>query len=77
MVYVYNMENFYENGVTIIAIITVVLGCIIMTLKVLFKSKCVDVSICYGMFHIQRNVDLETEIIETTPNQNQNNSILV
>ena len=70
------MEKFYDNGVTIITIISILLGCIIMTLKILFKSKCVDVSILYGLIHIQRNTSEETEIIDTIP-QNQNTTMIV
>ena len=70
------MEKFYENGVTIITIISILLGCIIMTLKILFKSKCVDVSILYGLIHIQRNTSEETEIIDNIP-QNQPNTTMI
>ena len=61
------MEKFYDNGVTIITIISIILACLITSLKIIFKSKCTDVSICYGIFHIQRNVELETEIIDNIP----------
>ena len=70
------MEKFYDNGVTIITIISILLGCIIMTLKILFKSKCVDVSILYGLIHIQRNTSQETEIIDQIP-QNQPNTTMI
>ena len=56
--------KFYNDGVTIVSLVTIVLGCIIMSLKVLFKSKCISVSLCYGLLNIVRKVELETEIIE-------------
>ena len=70
------MEKFYDNGVTIITIVSITLGCIIMVLKILFKSKCVDVSILYGLIHIQRNTSEETEIIDNIP-QNQPNTTMI
>ena len=56
--------KFYNDGVTIVSLVTIVLGCLIMSLKVLFKSKCISVSVCYGLLNIVRKVELETEIIE-------------
>lgn len=56
--------KFYNDGVTIVSLVTIVLGCLIMSLKVLFKSKCISVSLCYGLLNIVRKVELETELIE-------------
>ena len=69
--------KFYNDGVTIITIISIILGCLVMSLKILFKSKCIDVSLCYGLFHIQRNVDIETEIIDNISLQTNNNLQIV
>ena len=64
--------KFYNDGVTIITLVTIILGCLIASLKILFKSKCHSVSICYGLLNIRRQVELETEIIEDKiPNSNQ------
>ena len=64
--------KFYNDGVTIISLVTIILGCLIASLKILFKSKCISVSICYGLLNIRRQVELETEIIEDKiPNSNQ------
>ena len=71
------MEKFYDNGITIITIISITLGCIIMVLKILFKSKCVDVSILYGLIHIQRNTSEETEIIDQIPQNQLNTNMIV
>ena len=61
------MEKFYNDGVTIISLVTIILGCLIMSLKILFKSKCKTVNICYGLLHINRSVEIETEIIDDIP----------
>ena len=61
------MENFYNDGVTIISLVTIILGCLIMSLKILFKSKCKTVNICYGLLNINRSVEIETEIIDDIP----------
>ena len=56
--------KFYNDGVTIVSLVTIVLGCVIMSLKVLFKSKCISVSLCYGLLNIVRKVELETDLME-------------
>ena len=61
------MEKFYNDGVTIISLVTIILGCLVMTIKILFKSKCKTVNICYGLLHINRSVEIETEIIDNIP----------
>ena len=33
-----------------------------MSLKILFKSKCKDVNICFGLLKIKRTVELEDDI---------------
>ena len=66
------MEPFYNDGITIITLSSVILTCIAMSLKILFKSKCSNVSLCFGLCSIQRQVQLETEIIDVIPNNNTN-----
>ena len=61
--YIISMEQkFYNDGVTIISITTIILGCLVMSLKILFKSKCKDVNICFGLLKIKRTVELEDDI---------------
>ena len=63
ILYKKNMETkFYNDGVTIISITTIILGCLVMSLKILFKSKCKDVNICFGLLKIKRTVELENDI---------------
>ena len=64
------MEAFYNDGITIITLSTIILGCLGMTLKILFKSKCSQVSVCFGLCNIHREVQLETEIIDVIPTNN-------
>ena len=54
--------KFYNDGVTIISITTIILGCLVMSLKILFKSKFKDVNICFGLLKIKRTVELEDDI---------------
>ena len=55
-------QKFYSDGVTIISITTIILGCLVMSLKILFKSKCKDINVCFGLLKITRTVELENDI---------------
>ena len=59
------MTKFYNDGVTIIAIITLILGTITMICKLCYKSKCSNIICCFGLINIKRNVEIENDI-ETT-----------
>ena len=62
------METKYD-GVTIISITTIILGCLVMSLKILFKSKCKNIDICFGLLKIKRTVELENDIeVDTIQN---------
>jgi hypothetical protein len=50
-------------------IVSIGAGVLILIVKTCFKSKCSDVSLCFGLIHVQR--DIEQEIIEQ---QNENHS---
>ena len=56
------MTKFYDDGLTIITIISLLLASIAMISKLCFKSKCSNISCCYGLIHIKRNVETETDI---------------
>ena len=56
------MTKFYDDGITIIAIITLILGSIAMISKLCYKSKCSNISCCFGLLNIKRNVKMEIEI---------------
>ena len=58
------------DGVLLISLVTIVTGFFIVCVKLIFKSKCRDVNLCYGMIKVERNVELETDIpIDSIPNQ--------
>ena len=56
------MTKFYDDGVTIIAIITLSIGAFGMIAKLCYKSKCSNISCCYGLINIKRNVEIEIDI---------------
>ena len=60
--------EFYKDGITIITLSTIILGCLGMSLKLIFKSKCTSINMCYGMCRIKRAVQFETEINDIIPN---------
>ena len=55
------MTKFYDDGVTIIAIITLCIGAFGMIAKLCYKSKCSNIICCYGLLHIKRNVEIEID----------------
>ena len=63
------MEPFYTDGITIITLSTIILECLGMTLKLLSKSNFIlsQVSVCFGLCNIHREVQLETDIIHAIP----------
>lgn len=64
------MSKFYDDGVTIIAILTIFVGLIAMVTKLCFKSKCSNINICYGLLNIKRIVKIETDTEkDIIPNQ--------
>ena len=59
-----------KDGVFLIALVTIITGFLIVCIKLIFKSKCREVNLCYGMIKVERNVELETDIIvDSIPNQ--------
>ena len=63
------MTKFYDDGVTIIAIITLCIGAFAMVTKLCFKSKCSNISCCCGLIRIKRNVEIENDIESDIPNK--------
>ena len=58
------------DGVLLISLVTIVTGFFIVCIKLIFKSKCRDVNLCYGLIKVERSVELETDIIvDAIPNQ--------
>lgn len=50
-----------ENS-SIIAIVTICAAVLIFLFKICFASKCEQVSICFGLLVIEREVSLESKI---------------
>jgi len=42
-------------------IVSIGAGVLILIVKTCFKSKCSDVSLCFGLIHIQRDIEHEIE----------------
>ena len=55
------MTKFYDDGVTIVAIISLLLASIAMISKLCYKSKCSNIICCYGLINIKRNVEIEND----------------
>ena len=55
------MTKFYDDGVTILAIITILIAAFSMVTKLCYKSKCSDITCCCGLLNIKRNVEIEND----------------
>lgn len=53
-----------------ITITTIITGFLGLTIRFCLKSKCEDISICFGLLNIKRRVDLETDIEMNNDNVN-------
>jgi len=63
------------NGTFFITITTIITGFLGLTIRYCLKSKCEDVSLCWGGFTIHRNVVLENPDIENNI-ENNNNEVM-
>lgn len=60
------------NSSIIIALVTIIAGVIIFTLKICFASKCEKVNLCFGLLKISREVELEAKVYnneKSSPNE--------
>ena len=64
------MDQFYQNGTDIIVIISAICGFLLMCTRVLYKSKCKNINLCCGMIVVDRNVEIETELTDVLPREN-------
>ena len=63
------MDNsFYNNGGDIIIICGSLFGFIIMLSRIVYKSKCKNISCCWKCISIDRNVEIETDINDVKVN---------
>lgn len=60
-----------QNTILTVSLVSSATGIIILMLKLMFKSKCSNISCCCGLFQIKREVQLETEL---EPDKKKNES---
>ena len=62
------MSNFYDefNSVFWLSLGTMILGSFAVCLRYTYQSKCEDITLCYGLIRVHRNV--EAEIIDEHKN---------
>jgi hypothetical protein len=51
----------WKDPVFVISAITLFAGIVKIAFTYLYKSKCDNFSICWGMFNVHRNIQLELE----------------
>jgi hypothetical protein len=61
-----------QNTILTVSLVSSATGIIILMLKLMFKSKCSNISCCCGLFQIKREVQLETEL--EPPDKKKNES---
>ena len=54
-----------EYIVFLMSSLTLIVSLLVFMLKVCFKSKCSDVSCCWGMFKVHRNTIEESQNVST------------
>ncbi len=59
----------------IIALSTILSGIALLMLKLCFKSKCSDISICFGLLKIKRDVEVERKIEEVEIQNNHQDDV--
>ena len=64
------MAEFYNEGGTIVIIVGSVFAFLIMLSRIIYKSKCKTISCCWNFINIDRNVEIETDIITDVKNNN-------
>ena len=64
------MAEFYNEGGTIVIIVGSVFAFLIMLSRIIYKSKCKTISCCWNFINIDRNVEIETDIIPDVKNNN-------
>ena len=64
------MTEFYNEGSTIVIIVGSVFAFLIMISRIVYKSKCKTISCCFNLLRIERNVEIETDIVDSNNNNN-------
>ena len=63
-----------DNGI-IISLCTILSAITLLMLKLCFKSKCSEISCCFGLIKIKRDVEIERKIEDTEIKHTINNDI--
>ena len=63
-----------DNGI-IISLCTILSAITLLMLKLCFKSKCSEISCCFGLIKIKRDVETERKIEDNEIKHNINNDI--
>ena len=63
-----------DNGI-IISLCTILSAITLLMLKLCFKSKCSEISCCFGLIKIKRDVEIERKIEDNEIKHNINNDI--
>lgn len=63
------------NSVNVILLCSLIGGIITLLVKVCFASKCEDISVCYGLIKVKRNVHLEKKTISKLESQDLEENI--
>jgi len=58
------------DPVLVISLATICSGIIVLSLRLCFKSKCSDVTLCLGLLYFHR--DIAAEVVEDIAKLNQN-----
>jgi hypothetical protein len=51
-----------DDSTFFLSLTTIIIGFGAIIIRTLYKSKCKDFHCCFGLLHIQRNVDVEQAI---------------
>ena len=62
-----------DSQILIISLIAGITPIMILTIKALYKSKCVEVDLCCGFVKCKRNVIIETELEDQTKRESPKN----
>ena len=53
------------DNCTLVTICTMIVGLVGLSIRYCLKSKCENVDCCFGVFHIDRRPELESNSIES------------
>ncbi len=56
------------NDTLLYSLATLGIAFLTIVVRYSFKSKCTNVSLCFGCVEIERNIEMEVELEENTPN---------